>query len=391
MTVVPQALMEARDWWCVPTALFDGVDLRRGAALRFVDGVARDIADASSLAASAIRHDVNGTVTPGLFDLQINGGGGTLLNIDGSPEGLRNVAQAHRRLGTAFWLPTVITDAPERIEAVARGVMEVGERFGVRGIHIEGPHLNPARRGTHAERFIRPLDDRTRDLLRLLRRHDVRVLLTLAPEMVAAGDIAELVAMGVKVSIGHSDADSATARRALDEGACSFTHLYNAMSPMTGREPGVVGTAINSAAYCGIICDGIHVADDMVGLAVRARPVADRMVLVSDAMPTVGGPPSFDLYGRTIHVQEGRLVNAEGALAGAHVSLLECVQRMVHVVGCDVEEVLRMAWTNPCRLLDIPERIDIRKLAVTDFMLLGNDLALTGFLGDQPEPGTPGD
>jgi len=177
-----------------------------------------------------------------------------MLNSVPTPEGVEVISAARRASGTTSLLPTVITNTPETIRKAALAVVECHGKFGVRGIHIEGPHINPERKGTHNPDLIRDFDQETLDLLKLLRVHGLPVLLTLAPEMVPAGTIAQLVKMGVVVSAGHSNATADQIEAALGEGMQMFTHLFNAMSQMTGREPGVVGTALTSDAWCGIIC-----------------------------------------------------------------------------------------------------------------------------------------
>ena len=184
--------------------------------------------------------------------------------------------------------------------------------------------------------------------------------------------IATLAAMGAVVSLGHSDATAESVQAALAEGAVCFTHLFNAMSPMLNRTPGVTGACINSTAYAGIICDGIHVDDAMVGLAIRARPVPDRMFLVSDAMPTVGGTGHFRLYGDEIRLENGRLVNAEGSLAGAHVTMAESLARLITVVGIAPETALRMAISNPARLIGADDFAQINGRNLADLLLLND-------------------
>ena len=189
------------------------------------------------------------------------------------------------------------------------------------------------------------------------------------------------------VSLGHTDTTAEKTRAALAAGASCFTHLFNAMSPMLGRAPGVVGAAINSDAYTGIICDGIHVADEMVGLAIRARPLADKTFLVSDAMPTVGGSDRFDLYGKEIRLVDGRLVNAEGSLAGAHITMAQSVARLVTVVGVDLTAALRTAVTVPAQVIGRPDLAQIIGRDAADLLVLDESLALVGTcadLGQQP-------
>ncbi len=353
--------------WLAPDRIFDGEHLHQGMALRLEN---ERVADLARLDPRMEARHLPGTLTPGYVDLQVNGGGGVLLNTAPTVEGMEAIAAAHRRLGTVALLPTVITDSPEVLDRTAEAALAAKGRPGIIGLHIEGPHISVARRGTHAARFIRPLDDRTMQVVRRLRDADVPVLLTLAPEATAPGQIAELARMGVVVSLGHSDAPAEQARHALLEGARTFTHLFNAMSPLTHRAPGLVGAALDSEVPVGIICDGIHVVDEVVALALRARRGSDLTYIVSDAMPTVGGPDRFRLYDMDLHVQDGRLVNPEGSLAGAHVAMAESVARLVSKVGVPAESALRMAVTVPARLIGRPDLAQLDRRPWSDLLLL---------------------
>jgi N-acetylglucosamine-6-phosphate deacetylase len=348
MTSRPQ-----RDIWLHPDSLFDGTDLHSGKVLHLREAEVAAVLDLAELPAGAHVTRLAGCISPGFFDIQVNGGGDVMFNTTPTPEGLRTIAAAHRQFGTTALLPTVITDRPEVLEAACYAMAAAYGKDGIMGIHIEGPHISMARRGTHAAKYVRPLDEVTTGQLRWLRDRDIPTMITVAPEAVAPGQIRALCDIGVVVSLGHSDTTAAATRAAVAEGAATFTHLFNAMSPMLNRSPGVTGAAINSKAYCSIICDGIHVEDSMVGLAMRARPKADRMILVSDAMSTVGGSPQFELYGQTITLQDRRLVNAEGSLAGAHITMAESVHRLVHTIGMEFEFALRCAITNPARLMGL--------------------------------------
>jgi len=305
------------------------------------------------------------------------------LNNAPAVQSLRTMAQAHRRLGTVAILPTVITDAPSVLDRAVRATLAARDEPGLLGLHIEGPHISLPKRGTHEAQYIRPFDATTLAHVTRLREAGITVMITLAPEAVRPGDVARLVALGAIVSIGHTDATAAEVGALLDEGASCFTHLYNAMSQMQGREPGAVGAAINSAAYVGIICDGHHVADDMIGLALRARRVPDRTFLVSDAMSTVGGSDHFTLYGREIRVEDGRLVNSEGALAGAHVTMAESVARMITVLGHSPRAALRMGITVPAMLIGQPPLARIEGRAAQDLLVLGEDWLPLGTCADR--------
>jgi N-acetylglucosamine-6-phosphate deacetylase len=321
----------------------------------------------------ALRYD--GTISPGFFDLQVNGGSGVLFNTTPTVQGALTIAQAHRQFGTTAILPTVITDAPEVLDAACDAILESAGQNGIAGIHIEGPHISVARHGTHAIKYIRPLDARTIERVRQLRSHDITTLITLAPEAVRPGQIADLVTTGAVVSLGHSDATAAQTRAALAEGAQLFTHVFNAMSPMQNREPGVTGAAINSDAYCSIICDGIHVSGEMVGLAIRARPTPGRMIIVSDAMSTVGGPDSLELYGDVIHLKQGRLINSSGSLAGAHTTMAKSIGYLVTTLDIPLETALRMAITNPARLMGLSDRFMLLGADVDDCVCLATDFS----------------
>lgn len=368
------------EFWLVPDALFDGTRLRRGAALGIARGKSLRIADAPPAGAPGRR--IRGTVTPGFLDLQVNGGGDALLNGDPSAATLRTMAAAHRRFGTVGILPTVITDAPEVLARAVEAVLATRGAPGLLGLHLEGPHLSLSRRGTHAARWIRPFEPATLGHVRRLREAGLFVKITLAPESVSPDQVREICATGAVVSIGHSDATAEEARALLEAGASCFTHLFNAMSPLLGRAPGVTGAGLASAAYVGIICDGIHVADEMVGLAIRARPVPGRMFLVSDAMSTVGGSDRFRLYGEDIRLKDGRLVNAAGALAGAHVTIAESLRRLIATVGTGPETALDMATAAPARLIGRPDLGGPEGRDLADLLCLDAGWRVTGTLAE---------
>lgn len=367
-----------RALWLCPDRLFDGQTLRSGLALGLSEGRTTDLRPVADLPPDAARCAIAGTLTPGFLDLQVNGGGGVLFNTTPTPQGIAAIAAAHRRFGTVGILATLITDTPEVLAKAVDAALAAGDVQGFLGIHIEGPHLSVPRRGTHRAAFIRPLDDATIAHVARLRTAGITTMLTLAPEAATPAQVRRLADLGCIVSIGHSDADAQAVRDLLAAGARCFTHLFNAMSPMLNRTPGVTGACINSTAHAGIICDGIHVADEMVGLAIRARPVPDRTFLVSDAMPTVGGPDHFNLYGSEIRLVDGRLVNAEGSLAGAHVTMAESLARLIDVVGVAPEQALRMAVTVPADLIGRADLAGVTARSAADLLVLDDDWAFIG-------------
>ncbi|MCA3561128.1 MAG: N-acetylglucosamine-6-phosphate deacetylase [Aestuariivirga sp.] len=311
------------------------------------------VVPAAEIGAAERRDLGGGLLAPGFIDVQVNGGGGALLNDNPSVETVQTIATSHRRFGTVGMLPTVITDAPQ---VIAKAVVSVARAIaegvpGVLGIHIEGPFLDVARKGAHAARFIREMEEADADTIAGFAMY-CPVMLTLAPNRVKPELIQRLTQAGVLVSLGHSDASYAEARAALDAGARSVTHLYNAMSQMTGREPGLVGAALTDAeSYAGIIADGHHVHDAALKLAFAAKP-SSRMMLITDAMPAAaGGPDLFELQGRTVRRENGRLSLADGTLAGSGLTMDAAVRHCVEGLGMELGAVLRMASLNPASFL----------------------------------------
>jgi N-acetylglucosamine-6-phosphate deacetylase len=303
-------------------------------------------ADATDLA--------GGWVMPGFIDTQVNGGGGVLFNDTLTVAGIAAIGAAHRRYGTTAFLPTLISDTPEVIAQALDAVdaaIEAGVA-GVIGVHIEGPVINVARKGIHDATRFRTLDDAMLALLSAPRRG--RVMVTLAPELVPAEHIAALVAAGVRVSLGHSNASYDEARAGFAAGVTGVTHLFNAMSPLLHRAPGVVGAALeDDQVWCGIIADGFHVADAVLRVALRARP-ADRFMLVTDAMPCVGAASKdFVLQGQPIRVEGGRAVGIDGTLAGSDLDMTGAVRHAVHRLGVDPAAAAAMASTNPAAFLGL--------------------------------------
>ncbi len=317
-----------------------------------------------------------GILAPGFIDVQVNGGGGTLLNGDPRVETVRRIAESHRAFGTTAMLPTVITDAPSVLEqAIAAVRLARAEGVpGVLGIHIEGPFLDIERKGAHAARFIREMTEA--DVEQIAGADCGIVMLTLAPNKVHAELIRRLSDRGVKVSLGHSEATYAQAKVALAAGATAFTHLYNAMSQMTGREPGMAGAALSDAdSFIGIIADGHHVHDAALKVAIAAKPNG-RIMLISDAMPTAaGGPDHFELQGRAVIRQNGRLQLEDGTLAGSDLTMDAAVRYCVHSLNVELGRVLRMASRNPASFLRMEHELGrIQPGFLASLVHLGDDL-----------------
>jgi N-acetylglucosamine-6-phosphate deacetylase len=324
------------------------------AVMEIVDGRIASIAsDASGAAAGATNVDLDGGwLVPGFIDVQVNGGGGVLFNDSLTVDGIAAIGEAHARFGTTGFLPTLISDTPQAIAQAldaADAAIEAGVP-GCVGVHIEGPIIAESRKGIHDPAMFRRLDD---DLIELLTRpRRGKLLLTLAPEMVALEDIRRLYAAGVILSIGHSNADYETASAAFAAGMTGVTHLFNAMSPLLHRAPGVVGAALDDqSVYCGIIADGFHVHDAALRIALRAHP-HDRFVLVTDAMPCVGiDTDSFELHGRRILVEGGRCLGEDGTLAGSTLDMAGAFRNIVTRVGASHADAAVMAAGAPAAFL----------------------------------------
>jgi N-acetylglucosamine-6-phosphate deacetylase len=339
-----QALVGAR--------VFDGERMLDDTAVVLDGGRIGRVCRTDDLAPGLERRRVEGLLAPGFIDVQVNGGGGALFNATPTVEAIRAIGAAHRRFGTTGFLPTFITDRREKMKAAIDAVRSALAAHvpGVLGIHLEGPFLNPARKGVHDGAFIRAIDDEDIALMSSLGRG--RTLVTLAPETVPPDAITRLAAAGVIVAAGHTAAPYETIKEARRRGLTGFTHLFNAMPPVASREPGPAGAALEDPdCYCGIIADMHHVAPATLRLALAARGPR-RMMLVTDAMPSVGTDlDRFDLLGQTIRRENGRLTTADGTLAGSDLDMASAVRNAVAHLGVSLEDALGMASRAPAAFL----------------------------------------
>ena len=336
--------------------IFDGTRLLGGKALLVEDGTLHSIIDAGKIPADFAPEQLNGgTVLPGFVDLQANGGGGILFNDQTSVDGLRVIAKAHAETGTRAFLPTLITDAPEKT-AQAIGAVEAAIAEGVPGIvgiHLEGPHLSVARKGAHDASLIRPMEDTDEAVLCDAAKRLPNVLVTVAPENASAEQIARLSAAGLIVSLGHTDCSFADARAAVEAGATCVTHLFNAMSPLGSREPGLVGAALQSGRLsAGLIADGVHVHPAAMRTAFEAKARPGQIFLVTDAMATLGSDiTEFHLNQRRILRKDGRLTLEDGTLAGADLEMARALLILIEDVGVTPATAFAMATSIPAGLL----------------------------------------
>jgi N-acetylglucosamine-6-phosphate deacetylase len=304
------------------------------------------------------QHLTSGFLAPGFIDLQVNGGGGVMLTSTPTRETVDQMAWAHRRGGTTAMMPTLISASHEQHVAGVAAVASAraAGNASILGVHIEGPFFAWEKCGAHDVTLIRELKEA--DLSWLSSLQDFPVILTLAPECTAPGQIRQLREAGILVCAGHSNASYRQISTAVDEGLQGFTHLFNAMSTVTAREPGCVGAALDfDSIWAGIIADGHHVDAASIRIAHRAKP-AGKLLLVTDAMATFGSDSaSFELYGETISEQDGKLVNAQGVLAGSAIGMIDAVRFAHRQVGIELEECLRMASLYPAQILDLDDRL----------------------------------
>ncbi|PRD42641.1 N-acetylglucosamine-6-phosphate deacetylase [Phyllobacterium phragmitis] len=360
--------------------IFDGEQWLHDAALILRSGLIEAVVAQNDIP-SAIRivsmHD--GMIVPGFIDVQVNGGGGVMLNEKPDVDGIHAICAAHARFGTTGLLPTLITDTREITAAAIAGGKEA-ERTkvpGFLGLHLEGPHLSVKRKGAHDPALIRPMDDS--DFARLVeaRKHLSVLLLTAAPESITNEQIRMLVQAGIIVSLGHSDSSYAVASQAAASGASMVTHLFNAMSPLGHREPGMVGAALGIGSLnAGLIADGLHVDPAAIGIALRAKTGPGHIFLVTDAMSTIGTDlTSFTLNGRTIYRTDGRLTLEDGTLAGADLDMISAVRFMHRTIGLPLDEALRMASLYPANSIGLGDQLGaLREGMRASFLHLDNGL-----------------
>jgi N-acetylglucosamine-6-phosphate deacetylase len=337
-----------------------GTSLVSGQCVLIGEGRIQDILPAEDDRCRGLeRVDLGGALLlPGFIDVQVNGGGGVLFNDEPSVQAIRQIGRAHRRFGTTGFLPTLIsTDLEVVSQAIEATRAALAARVpGVLGIHIEGPFLSMERKGVHDPAKLRELDDSALGLLTSL--GSGRTVVTLAPEVTTPQIIRRLANAGVIVSAGHTNATYAEVTEALRNGLRGFTHLFNAMSQLTSREPGAVGAALEDrASWCGIIVDGEHIAPPVLRLALRCKP-HERFMLVTDAMPPLGTDiRSFALQGRRITVNGLVCYDEEGRLAGSNTDLATCVRNVIEMLGLPLHEAVHMASLYPAEFLGLAHEL----------------------------------
>lgn len=374
------ALIGARIW--------SGSMWHDDAAVLIADGRIEGLVAAGAVPDDAQRHRLDGgLIAPGFVDVQVNGGGGVLFNDHPTVDGLAAIAAAHRRYGTTAMLATLISDD---LDVIASAIAAVDAAIaagipGIAGIHIEGPFLNPGKRGIHDARKFRVLDEEALALLCSLRNG--RTLVTLAPETAPPGAIRTLVDGGVVVAAGHTLADHAAMQDAIASGLSGVTHLFNAMTPLESRAPGVVGAALDSDLHCGIIVDGLHVDPAVLRIAYRAKG-AGQLMLVTDAMPTVGSELAGFMLGDTAITIDGMaLRSADGTLAGSNLDMATALRNCVAMMRVEPADALRMASLTPAQFMGLSQdRGMIAPGYRADLVHLDDALRVTAtWIGGKPE------
>jgi N-acetylglucosamine-6-phosphate deacetylase len=357
--------------------IFDGHRWHLGAALMIREGRIAGLGSWGEVPPDwpQARMPAEAFLAPGFIDLQVNGGGGLLLNDQPTADTMRAIARAHRRYGTTACLPTLISDTRDQVRSAITAARSVAGRDGVLGLHLEGPFISPHRQGVH--RLDRIVEPGAGDLEQLCELGGAGgSMVTLAPECVPAGFVPTLAAEGVRVSIGHSEAPAALVMQAVADGASGVTHLFNAMAPLSARAPGIIGAALaDERLTAGLILDGLHVDPISVRAAFAAKG-GEGIALVTDAMPTVGAALNrFELMGQTIKLADGRLTTEAGTLAGAHLDMASAVRNAVKLCEISLESALRAASLTPAQFLGLDsERGTLAPSARADFVALTQEL-----------------
>lgn len=340
--------------------IFDGVNLLTNKTVLIADNQIVDVIDSDKLYDKSHLEDFgNSVISPGMLDLQLNGCGGVLFNADISMETLEIMHQTNLKFGTTGFLPTLITadfnDSIMALEVVKEWFKRYGNTRGVLGIHLEGPFLSKEKRGIHPEEFIiKPTDEMLAKIVPYAKLFPIKM--TMAAENVKPEQIEFLAKHDIIVSIGHSNASYEVAENAFKHGAKTVTHMFNAMSGMTGRNPGLIGAVLANPVYLGLIVDMLHVDKANVRLMTNLKPTS--IYLVTDAVtPTGTDMTEFDFAGKHLYVRDGKCVDDAGTLGGAYLTMNEAIENCVEKCGLSLEQSLTMATLIPARLLGLDDQI----------------------------------
>lgn len=338
--------------------IFTGSDVLENSSVIINDGVIEAICLTTELPEHIDRIDLNGAnLSPGFIDLQLNGCGGVMFNDDISSQTLQQMHRTNLKSGCTSFLPTLITSSDVDIKKAVEAEKAFQSQYDNQslGLHLEGPYLNVAKKGIHNPDFIRQSDQSMIDFI--CDNHEVISKVTLAPEQNNPEHIRRLKDAGIVVSIGHTNATYAEAKKGFDNGIRFTTHLFNAMTPMSGREPGVVGAVFDTPeVYAGIIVDGFHV--DYANVRIAHKLKGDKLVLVTDATAPAGAEMDhFIFVGKKVYYRDGMCIDENGTLGGSALTMIEAVQNTVEHVGIALDEALRMATLYPAKAIGVEKKL----------------------------------
>lgn len=355
--------------------LYTGSDVLTNYAVIVNQGLIEAVCPEDALPQTIKTIDLKGAnVSPGFIDLQLNGCGGVMLNDEITAQTMQIMHQANLKSGCTSYLPTLITSSDEDMRAAVAAAREYHAQYQNQslGLHLEGPYLNVAKKGIHSVDYIRPSDDSMIDFM--CDNADIIAKVTLAPEHNDAAHIERLSAAGIVVSIGHTNATYAQARQSFDSGVTFATHLFNAMTPMVGREPGVVGAIYDTPdVYAGIIADGFHV--DYANIRIAHKIKGEKLVLVTDATAPAGADMDYFIFvGKKVYYRDGKCVDEHGTLGGSALTMIEAVQNTVEHVGIALDEALRMATLYPAKAIGVDNKLGrIKKGLVANLTVFDRD------------------
>ncbi|TDB59756.1 N-acetylglucosamine-6-phosphate deacetylase [Photorhabdus khanii] len=366
--------------------IYTGHDRLDNHAVIIADGLIKRVCPTQELPEQIEKCDLNGAIlSPGFIDLQVNGCGGVQFNEqleDISEKTLDIMQKANERSGCTSYLPTLITSTDELMIASVEAMHTYlkHNKFQALGLHLEGPYLNPVKKGTHNPEIIRKP---TPEMINFLCDNaDVITKLTLAPEMVEQKYIHQLIESGIVVSAGHSNASYEEARQGFQNGITLSTHLYNAMPYISGRQPGLIGAIFDTPeVYAGIIPDGFHVSWPNIRNAKRLKK--DKLILVTDAILPAGMDTSinkmehFTFAGKTIYYRDGLCVDENGTLSGSSITMIDAVKNSVEHVGIALDETLRMAALYPARAIGVDQYLGtIEAGKIANLTVLSHDFKI---------------
>ncbi|HAS6349835.1 TPA: N-acetylglucosamine-6-phosphate deacetylase [Vibrio vulnificus] len=334
--------------------IYTGSDVLSEHALIIENDLITSVVPAADLPSGIEVKDLAGAnVSPGFIDLQLNGCGGVMLNDEITAETMQIMHEANLKSGCTSFLPTLITSSDEDMRAAIAAAREYHAKYENQslGLHLEGPYLNVMKKGIHSVDYIRPSDNSMVDFI--CANADVVTKVTLAPELNNPEHIEKLRDAGIIVSIGHTNATYAEARKGFEAGITFATHLFNAMTPMAGREPGVVGAIYDTPeVYAGIIADGFHV--DYANIRIAHKIKGEKLVLVTDATAPAGANMDYFIFvGKKVYYRDGKCVDENGTLGGSALTMIEAVENTVEHVGIALDEALRMATLYPAKAIGV--------------------------------------